>query len=446
MLSDKKLLNAPPPQPPPVWNVDKALPPLPGQDNKQGTPIMPELDHHHHLVSHSTTQPHLACTPEPLLLEHVNLSIPRRPRDIHLAKCFYMRGLSCKRNWAPQLVMGQTVHWGFWVDMGLQQIHVPTIPMDWSQGLGLGGGTNKEGEEPGAGAVPTAQRLDGTVVIGVRSLERLMDDLELIRKEMDGTVFGFAEEVDVEAGKRVRITCPFGNSFLAHPAPRSSLSSTDSSNPTRSHWLNATSDIIGLPCFNINAPKQHSHIDSSYEPLSPNTVSILGLELPCHPSHLQPLYSYWTCLAPCVLTASKLVVKIGTDQHLTFLATPSWIPKIPHETNNPHICIYLSTSTFRSSYEHFQSENLLYHSRKRYTNEQLPKTWDLVDQSGQFRLRDVRNEMGEVVYELEVEVRRKKHRLSPYEECRVLRVDTELELGGKRQGEEEEGGESPVSV
>jgi hypothetical protein len=56
-------------------------------------------------------------TPPPLLFEHINLSIPRLPRPIHSAKTFFMRGLRCRRNWAPQRILGRTVEWGFWLDL-----------------------------------------------------------------------------------------------------------------------------------------------------------------------------------------------------------------------------------------------------------------------------------------------------------------------------------------
>ena len=281
------------------------------------------------------------------------------------------------------------------------------------------------------------------MLLGVLSLDLLIEDLEAIQDELEATKFDFVDErADF---RRVLITCPFGNRFTAVISPVWTISAETSkmlkANPTVKHWLNAQPGMPGLPCSFDPPPTGQELLDSAYEPDRPNCVSIIGTEMPCLPSTLPLLNDYWSSLAPCELSAGgrKLTVRIGTDQRLVFYADPSHEGAPPRHRNNPHLCIYLTDSAFEAAFERFRDQNNLYHSNKRYRDEALPVCKEEVQRTGQFRIRDVKDAHGNTVFELEIEVRRPQHRVSPFYEAQLQVVETAIEQAGGAS-------DSPVSV
>ena len=115
-----------------------------------------------------------------ILLEHVNTTIP----DQTIATAFYIMGMGFTRD--PYLNVGIQ---NMWVNIGDQQIHMPTRG---------------------------AQVLPGHVGIVVPSLESLKGRLESVKDLLKDTQFAFSSE-----GDHVAVTSPWGNQFRCYePNPR----------------------------------------------------------------------------------------------------------------------------------------------------------------------------------------------------------------------------------
>ena len=108
-------------------------------------------------------------------LEHVNVTIP----DQRLATLFYISGLGLTRD--PYLITGVT---NMWVNIGRSQFHMPT-------------------RDP--------QVLRGCVGLVMPDIEGLLRRLDGVRKDLDGTQFGFAQE-----NGHVEATSPWGNRIRVH--------------------------------------------------------------------------------------------------------------------------------------------------------------------------------------------------------------------------------------
>jgi len=109
------------------------------------------------------------------MLEHVNLQIP----DQAMATSFYISGLGLTRD--PYLNTGIR---NIWINVGKSQFHLPTGD-PWL--------------------------LRGTIGLVTPDRAALLDRLAGVRKELDGSKFGFAEGNDY-----VEATCPWGNRFRLH--------------------------------------------------------------------------------------------------------------------------------------------------------------------------------------------------------------------------------------
>lgn len=112
-----------------------------------------------------------------VLLEHVNTTIPEQTP----AQVFYLMGLGFTRD--PYMNVGLV---NMWVNIGEQQIHMPTRG---------------------------AQVLPGHVGLVVPDLEALKGRLESVRELLAGTKFDWSDE-----GGYVRAVSPWGNEFRAYQA------------------------------------------------------------------------------------------------------------------------------------------------------------------------------------------------------------------------------------
>lgn len=108
-------------------------------------------------------------------LQHVNVRVP----DQIKATAFYISGLGLTRD--PYLMTGTD---NMWANVGISQFHLPT------------GGP---------------EVLRGVVGLVLPSRRQLLDRLTRVRKELEGTRFGF-----VEAEDHVEATCPWGNRIRCH--------------------------------------------------------------------------------------------------------------------------------------------------------------------------------------------------------------------------------------
>ena len=113
-------------------------------------------------------------------LEHVNTRVP----DQQLAVAFYIMGLGLTRD--PYLVTG-TVN--MWVNVGRSQFHLPT---------------------------GQAQVLRGHTGLVIPGRSELLNRLKLVKDQLQGTQFSFAEAED-----HVAVTCPWGNQIRCYePNPQ----------------------------------------------------------------------------------------------------------------------------------------------------------------------------------------------------------------------------------
>ena len=110
-----------------------------------------------------------------VMLEHVNLQIP----DQVMATSFYVSGLGLTRD--PYLNTGIR---NIWINVGKSQFHLPTGD-PWL--------------------------LRGTIGLVTPDRAALLDRLAGVRKELDGSKFGFTERDD-----HIEATCPWGNRFRLH--------------------------------------------------------------------------------------------------------------------------------------------------------------------------------------------------------------------------------------
>jgi len=110
-----------------------------------------------------------------VMLEHVNVHVP----DQRLATIFYVTGLGLTRD--PYL-MPHTDN--MWINVGRSQFHLPT-------------------DDPLV--------LRGRVGLVLPDREALLERLEKVDKQLQGTKFGFSERNDC-----VEATCPWGNRFRLH--------------------------------------------------------------------------------------------------------------------------------------------------------------------------------------------------------------------------------------
>lgn len=108
-------------------------------------------------------------------LQHVNLRVP----DQLKATAFYISALGLTRD--PYLVTGIE---NMWANVGVSQFHLPTGP---------------------------AQVLRGTVGLVLPDRAQLLHRLQMARRWLDGTRYGFEERED-----HVAVTCPWGNRIRCH--------------------------------------------------------------------------------------------------------------------------------------------------------------------------------------------------------------------------------------
>ena len=116
-------------------------------------------------------------------LEHVNFLVP----DQRLATLFYIIGLGLTRD--PYLVTGVV---NMWVNVGRSQFHLP---------------------------VGDPQKLRGRIGLVVPDLAALAQQLEGVRKPLEGTQFDFTPPN--QPNGHIDVTCPWGNLFRCHaPGPQ----------------------------------------------------------------------------------------------------------------------------------------------------------------------------------------------------------------------------------
>ena len=114
-----------------------------------------------------------------VMLEHVNVTVPEQVP----ATLFYVTGLGLTRD--PYLMTGVT---NMWVNVGRSQFHLPS---------------------------GKPQVLRGSTGIVMPDRAALLQGLETVRKQLDGTRFAVTETADY-----VEATCPWGNRIRIHePAP-----------------------------------------------------------------------------------------------------------------------------------------------------------------------------------------------------------------------------------
>jgi hypothetical protein len=110
-----------------------------------------------------------------VLLEHVNVQVTDQPPAI----LFYIVGLGLTRD--PYLTVGLE---NMWVNIGEQQLHLPTGP---------------------------AQRFSGHMALVLPELEHLQQRLGPLQERLKGTRFAWSRESD-----HVAVTCPWGNSLRCY--------------------------------------------------------------------------------------------------------------------------------------------------------------------------------------------------------------------------------------
>jgi hypothetical protein len=110
-----------------------------------------------------------------VLLEHVNVQVADQPQAI----LFYVVGLGLTRD--PYLTVGLE---NMWVNIGEQQIHLPTR---------------------------TAQRFSGHIALVLPQLEPLQQRLDPLQERLNGTRFAWSKETD-----HIAVTCPWGNRFRCY--------------------------------------------------------------------------------------------------------------------------------------------------------------------------------------------------------------------------------------
>ena len=112
-------------------------------------------------------------------LEHVNVMVP----DQRLATLFYITGLGMTRD--PYLVTGVV---NMWVNIGRSQFHLP---------------------------IGEPQVFRGRIGLVVPSLDQLVQRLEMVRKPLHGTKFGY-KAGNGKSNRYVDVTCPWGNQIRCH--------------------------------------------------------------------------------------------------------------------------------------------------------------------------------------------------------------------------------------
>ena len=112
--------------------------------------------------------------------EHINVTVP----DPIKATIFWLMGMGFTRD--PYLMVGVD---NMWVNIGMQQFHLPTRG---------------------------PQVLRGTVGLVVPDIEGLRTRLEQIKPRLEGTLFKWEND-----DKHVNVTCPWGNKLRVHaPGPQ----------------------------------------------------------------------------------------------------------------------------------------------------------------------------------------------------------------------------------
>jgi len=112
-------------------------------------------------------------------LEHVNVTVP----DQRLATLFYITGLGLTRD--PYLVTGVV---NMWVNVGRSQFHLP---------------------------IGEPQVMRGRTGLVLPDLDQLVQRLEMVRKPLEGTRFGY-KAGNGKSNRYVDVTCPWGNQLRCH--------------------------------------------------------------------------------------------------------------------------------------------------------------------------------------------------------------------------------------
>ncbi len=112
-------------------------------------------------------------------LEHLNVTVP----DQRIATLFYISGLGMTRD--PYLVTGVV---NMWVNIGRSQFHLP---------------------------IGEPQVVRGRTGLVVPDLDQLVQRLEMVRKPLEGTRFGY-KAGNGKSNRYLDVTCPWGNQIRCH--------------------------------------------------------------------------------------------------------------------------------------------------------------------------------------------------------------------------------------
>lgn len=245
-------------------------------------------------------------------LEHLNVCVP----DQRLATLFYITGLGFTRD--PYLVTGVV---NMWVNMGRNQFHLP---------------------------IGEPQVMRGRTGIVVPDLDQLVGRLDMVRKDLKGTKFGYKAGGNGKSNSYVDVTCPWGNRMRCHAPDKEKFGPI----------------LLGIPYVEFDVPADTAAgIARFYGDIFGATTNV---------------------------TKKAAHVSVGPQQQLIFKETKKKIP----EYDGHHLQLYVAD--FSGPYKKLLKKKMI-------TEESNQHQYRFLD------IYDPRN--GKVLYRLEHEIRSMTHPL-----------------------------------
>ena len=293
-------------------------------------------------------------------LEHLNLVVG----DMSTATKFYVNflGMTPERDANPK-----SNHF----NLGQQQLHLAAADQD--------------------GDLP--QRVTGSIGLTVPSLQRICERLDSARLELKGSLFSVQGDDDANV---LTVSCPWGNVIHLYD-----ISIDDENQCTDTASRSSQKMVV---------------FHSSTGVYGPHRMAVRGnpgiryVEIACRKGTINSIANFYEELLGCHVTRKNelgvVIVCVGPGVHLTFVENEQLTEHSMKRMEGVHACIYISN--FQRTYQSLKKRNLIW-TNPRFTHLDSCDTWEECVSSRTFRFKDILDESGNTILELEHETRSMLH-------------------------------------
>jgi catechol-2,3-dioxygenase len=237
------------------------------------------------------------------------------------------------------------------------------------------------------------QRLTGSIGLTVPSLQRIRERLDNARSELRGSLFSVEGDDDVNV---LTVSCPWGNIINLY----------DMSIDDESQFTDAAS---------LSSQKM-AVFHSSGGVYGPHRMAVHGnpgiryVEIACRKGTIDSIAKFYEELLGCHVTRKYelglVIVCVGPGVHLTFVENEQLTENSMKRMEGVHVCIYIPN--FQRTYLLLKERNLIW-TNPRFLHLDSCDTWEECVSSRTFRFKDIIDETGNKILELEHETRPMLH-------------------------------------